>query len=224
MNEFNLDEIKSHSCILCLGRRRSGKSYLQRDIIYNHYHKYKKYKYYVLISPTAYLNSDYDFIPDKCKFESFSELLLTNLFKRQETLIKKYGRKNDLSLLLILDDCIDLSNKRQSNLLSYVFVRGRHLLISCLCSFQYIKSIELKPSTRQQLDYIFVFKQSNKETIKLVNDEFLGGSDEGFSIINTVPNRKEHKILVIDNTEDEDNLYYYKAVEIPKSFKVKTYD
>jgi len=223
MERFNLENIKDHSCILSLGKRRSGKSFLQRDIIYNHYCKDKKYKFIILISPTANLNDDYNFIPKEYKFENFSEILLKNLFKRQELLIKKYGKRKDLSVLLILDDCIDLSNKRQSNLLSYIFVRGRHLLISCICGFQYLKSVELKPSTRQQIDYVFCFSQSNKDTIKLVADEWLGGTNEAIDVVKNIPNRKTHKILVIDNTEDEDNLYHYIAEPIPKTFKLKKY-
>ena len=219
IQEFDLDSIKPHSCILNLGKRRSGKSYLSRDLIYNHFLKFKKYKFYILISPTAFLNDDYSFIPDEYKFENFSEKLLTSLFNRQTQLIKKYGKKANIDTLLILDDCIDLSNKRQSNLLSYVFVRGRHLKISCLANFQYLKSVELKPSTRQQLDYIFIFGQSNKETIKLISDEWVSG--EGVELISTIPDRETHKIMVIDNTINSDNIYWYRAEEIPKNFKIK---
>ena len=218
LQKFDFDEIKDYSTILNIGRRRSGKSVNQRELLYYLYKK-RKIKFFLLISPTSFINDDYKFIPEEYRFEKFSEKLLNNLFKRQELLIKKYGRRKEFATVLVLDDCIDLSNKRQANLLSYIFVRGRHLLLWCICSFQYIKSVELKPSTRQQLDYIFVFKQSNKDTIKLIDDEWLGG--EGYKYVNEVPSRPLFRTLVIDNTEDEDNLYWYRAELIPKTFKIK---
>lgn len=221
-NKFEFDKIKDYSTILSIGRRRSGKSVNQRELLY-YFAKERKVKFFILISPTSNINDDYDFIPEEYRFENFSETLLKNLFKRQELLIKKYGRKKEFATILILDDCIDLSNKRQSNLLSYIFVRGRHLLLYCVCSFQYLKSVELKPSTRQQLDYIFVFKQSNKDTIKLISDEWLGGTDEAREIVDKVPSREKHRTLVIDNTEDTDNLYWYVANLIPPKFRIKKY-
>ena len=228
MEEFKLDKMVKHPAILLLGKRRVGKSYLCKDIVYNEFYKNRKYKFYILISPTAFLNEDYSFIPDEWKFERFSTLLLQKLFKRQDDLKKKYKNKGDFNTLLILDDVVGLSNAQQSKLLATILLSGRHRNISIILSLQYLFTKEMSKSYRDCLDYAFIFPQSNTENIKAVCQQWLGGSKEkekeGYDIIKKVPDIKSHRILVIDNTQisaENDNLYHYTAEEIPKNALIK---
>jgi hypothetical protein len=228
MNSFKPDLMVEHPTILLLGKRRVGKSYLSRDLVYNEFYKNRKYKFFILISPTCFLNDDYNFIPDEWKFERFSTLLLQKLFKRQDDLKKKYKNKGDFNTLLILDDVVGLSNQEQSKLLATILLSGRHRRISIILSLQYLFTKEMSKSCRDCLDYGFIFPQSNTENIKAVVSQWLGGSKEkekeGWEIVKTVPKIENHQILVIDNTkisDKNDNLYSYIAQEIPKKAKIK---
>ena len=228
MELFNLNDMVEHPAILLLGKRRVGKSYLAKDIVYNEFYKNRKYKFYILISPTAFLNDDYDFIPDEWKFEKFSTILLQKLFKRQDDLKKKYKNKGDFNTLLILDDVVGLSNSEQSKLLATILLSGRHRRISIILSLQYLFTKEMSKSCRDCLDYGFIFPQSNTENIKAVVQQWLGGSKEkekeGYEIVKNIPDIKKHQILVIDNTQisaENDNLYRYIADEIPKKALIK---
>jgi len=228
MKEFELNSMLEHPAILLLGKRRVGKSYCCRDIVYNEFYKNRKYKFFILISPTAFLNDDYNFLPDEYKFEKFSTLLLQKLFKRQDDLKKKYKNKGDFNLLLILDDVVGLSNQEQSKLLATILLSGRHRRISIILSLQYLFTKEMSKSCRDCLDYAFIFPQSNTENIKAISQQWLGGSKEkekeGFDIINKVPDIDSHRILIIDNTKISsmnDNLYHYTANEIPKMALIK---
>lgn len=228
MNSFKLENMLEHPAILLLGKRRVGKSFCCRDIVYNEFYKNRKYKFFILISPTAFLNNDYDFLPDEWKFEKFSTLLLQKLFKRQDDLKKKYKNKGDFNTLLILDDVVGLTNQEQSKLLSHVLLSGRHRRLSIILSLQYLFTKEMSKSCRDCLDYAFIFPQSNTENIKAVCQQWLGGSKEkekeGYQIIKKIPNIETHRILVIDNTkisDKNDNLYNYIAKEIPKKAEIK---
>ena len=228
MNEFELENIMPHSAICLLGKRRVGKSYCVRDLVYNEYYKKRKYKFFILICPTCKLNNDYDFIPDEYKFERMNTMLLQKIFMRQDTLKKKYGNKGDFDLCLILDDVVGLSNMEQSKLLATMLLSGRHRNITIILSLQYLFTKEMSKSCRDCLDYIFVFPQSNTENIKAVVEQWLGGDKEkekeGRVLVKSIPNIKSHQILVIDNTtisDENDNLYTYTAKEIPNKAMIK---
>ena len=230
MNLLNINNIKDYPVICCLGKRRSGKTFLIRDLIYNHFVKIKKYKNIILISPTAHIDqsNSYSFIDDKYKFEEFSESLLLNLMKRQAELIKR-DRKGSYNTLLILDDVINMSDKRESKLLASLLVKSRHYRISIILSLQYMKSQEFTPASRDNIDYLFVFPQTSTENIKNISSQWFGGSKEkemkGRQLIESVPDIEDHNILVIDNTEinlDINKMIYeYIAHPIPDKFRLK---
>ena len=228
METFELNSMLEHPAILLLGKRRVGKSFACRDIVYNEFYKNRKYKFFILISPTCFLNDDYDFIPNEYKFENMSSLLLNKIFQRQDALKKKYKNKGDFNMLIILDDVVGLANQEQSKLLANVLLAGRHRNISIILSLQYLFTKEMSKSCRDCLDYAFIFPQSNTENIKAICQQWLGGSREkekdGYKIIKEIPDISKHQVLVIDNTKissENDNLYKYIAEEIPKTAKIK---
>ena len=227
---FDLSKMQKYPVICLLGKRRSGKTWAIRDIVYNHFHKQRKYKFVILVSPTARLNEDYAFIPDDFKFEEFSETLLMSLMKRQADLLKK-DKKSAIDTLLILDDVVNLADKSQAGILSSLLVKSRHYRISIILSLQYMKAREFPPASRDNLDYIFVFPQNNKENIRNIVDQWLGGNKEkeeqGYRLVYEVPDYITHRVLVISNTESTHDLRSitssYIAQKIPTNFRIKQY-
>ena len=225
MEFFDTDTIPDYPVICLLGKRRSGKTYAIADLCYYHFHRKKRYKMVILISPTARLNTDYDFIPDAQKFESFTDTLLESLMKRQADLIKR-DKKSEIDILLILDDVVNLADKSQSHMLSSLLVKSRHYRISIILSLQYMKAREFPPASRDNLDYIFIFPQNNKENIKSIVEQWLGGTKEkelqGYRIVDEVPDFESHRVLVINNTDVgksvEQMCSYYIAKKIPQKW------
>ena len=227
VKQFDYSIIPEYPAILNIAKRRLGKSFLTRDLVFNYFYKIKKYKFFIVISPTCRLNKDYDFIPDDCKFERFSDTLLLKIFERQDNLKKKYGDKGDFNLLLILDDCVGTTNRTQSKLLAQIWNTGRHRKLAIITNLQYLFTQECSKSARDSNDLIFVFQQNNTENIKAIVSQWIGGSKEkekiGYNIIEKVPDGEKHRILVIDNTKIRDNLYHYTAETIPDKAKIKKY-
>lgn len=210
-----------------IGRRKSGKSTLTRLIAYNSYKK-DGFKYFIVISPTARVNNDYDFLDNTVKFTKFTHTLILNIMKRQEDLIKA-DTKGNHDLVLILDDLAN-STEGSGKLISTLIMRGRHLRIRIIMNYQALKGLtEFKPIIRDNLDVIAIFKQSNYHNQKILVEEYLSLGDkeqqkEALEIIQTIPNREEHKCLVLDlcNITDDyaDFIFEYQADLIPDTFNI----
>ena len=151
--------------------------------------------------------------------------------KRQEELIKNDSKGNH-DLLIILDDLAN-STSGDGKLISSLIMRGRHLRINIIMNYQALKGLtEFKPIVRDNLDVVAIFKQSNHHNKKIIVEEFLSLGDreqqrEGLELLDTIPNREEHRCLIIDvsNVTDDysDFLFQYVANIIPKTFKIPLY-
>ena len=75
-NRFDISKMKNDSIVLIVAKRRTGKSYLCRDILY---HK-KFIPVGIVISPTEKANSFYsDFIPDLFIHDAYEADIIENL-------------------------------------------------------------------------------------------------------------------------------------------------
>lgn len=228
IKEFNYDIVKRHPVFVNLGRRRVGKSVLTRDQVYNYHIKIQKTPFIMLVSPTGVFNNDYDYLEPKYKFEAFTESLLEGLLMRQKRLIET-DPKGDFDTLLILDDVVKSGNKKQIDLLSKLLTLSRHYRISIILNIQYLKSSEFSPTMRDNVDYMFIFRQNNLENQKSIVEQWLSLNKEnklaGYKLVESIP--KQYRIMVIDNTLITDDymdfVYHYTADinEIPKNFKIK---
>ena len=225
MKSFEFNTIKKYPVICLIGKRRSGKSYMIRDLLYNHFHKQRKYKNIMLISPTSNMNTDYDLIPNKNKFENFSSDLLEGLMERQKKLIKD-DPKGKYDTCIVLDDVVNMSDKNEARILSGLLVKSRHYRISVILSLQYLKSREFPPASRDNIDYAVIFKQHNKENVKNIVEQWLGGDPQieelGYRMTTKIPDVSSHRVLIIDSSEFGENIkeftYQYIADKIPKKF------
>ena len=230
IRNYNLETLPKYSVWASVGRRKSGKSTLTQELLY---HAYKKegFKYFIVISPTSKINEDYNFLDDSVKFDKFSPSLIHAIMKRQEELIKN-DKKGTHDLVLVLDDLAN-STSGDGKLISSLIMRGRHLRIKIFMSYQALKGLtEFKPIVRDNLDVVAIFKQSNHHNKKLIVEEFLSLGDkeqqkEALEILDTIPNREEHRCLIIDvgNITDDysDFLFQYVANIIPNTFKIPLY-
>ena len=225
--QFDLGDIPENASICLVGKRRSGKNVLAKDLCYNFYRG--KVKNVFLFSPTAEiaLNS-YNFVPMEYRYSYVDVDVINRIMKRQEYLIKNNPKGNH-KILLLFDDIAYSNNFQQKQIIDKLFICARHFQISLICNFQYLKT-DLTRSIKDNTDLIFVFNQSNIDNKKIINEQFLSVDEDkkkGLELINKYAIQYQTlTILNTMNTNDfSDFCFYYTADEINRSFKLgKEYD
>jgi len=226
LKKFNPQEMKQDNITLHIGRRRSGKSYLLKDLISYH----KDIKIGLVISPTEVSNQFFQkFIPNILIYDEYTPEIIQRFLDRQIKVtkqrndeIKKYGKSDiDPRAFIILDDCLyDKTWQSDKNIRS-IFMNGRHYSIMTIITSQ--TSLGLNPTLRSQIDYVFIFKNNVlKEREKIFNH--YAGICNSFEVFNKIMDNttENFEVMVIDNTTQGNNITeqikWYKATE--RNFKM----
>lgn len=226
LKKFNPQEMKQDSILVFIGRRRSGKTFLLKDIISYH----KDIKIGLVISPTEVSNQFFQkFIPNILIYDEYTPEIIQRFLDRQIKVtkqrndeIKKYGKSDiDPRAFIILDDCLyDKTWQSDKNIRS-IFMNGRHYSIMTIITSQ--TSLGLNPTLRSQIDYVFIFKNNVlKEREKIFNH--YAGICNSFEVFNKIMDNttENFEVMVIDNTTQGNNITeqikWYKAAE--KNFKM----
>lgn len=215
-------QMETGASILMLSTRKSGKSYLVRNIIYYYLTKPKRkdrIQFLYLFSETAKFETSgmYSFIDPKCIFKADPqtvELVVKTLFNIQ---LKTKKRNN---VLLVFDD-IDLS-ARYENSISALCVRGRHYGITTIISSQ-IAVGTISPTIRDNITYLF-WRELNKETIKrtiypMITSDYFEGQKEFLKFV--IENKKNYQFIFYSKGTEEKELKIVKGNDIPNNFKYK---
>ena len=209
MNNFSIVD----KTIGLIAKRCSGKSILLKHLVNSEKHKFSKI---YVICPTEKINRFYsDIVNDECIFDSYNENWMNKLIDKMTEINSNKSQKERKNVLLILDDIVSDYNFHQSQTLKKLFIRGRHINIAIIITFQYLNLIP--PTARNNLDYLFC-GQMNKQSIDLLTTEFLSGDIEKNEFIKMF-NRctKDYNFLVINNNsvKDEDLNLIYGCIKAP---------
>ena len=100
LKKFNMDELGDDSVVVAIGKRRTGKSVLVKDILY---HK-KSIPIGNVISATEQANAFFSYmIPSLFIHDDWDPNIVENLLKRQKMIIKKQKqKKNNLNIIIEL--------------------------------------------------------------------------------------------------------------------------
>lgn len=202
--------------LVFVGRTDSGKSWMQKEILY---HIRKKYDVYVVMSGSKETSIDLEnHIPCINIHDKLDLTVLQEIYEKQEELRERElrgGRRCPL-LVLILDD---VAYKRKSivasEICSRIFFNCRHARILCLISIQDPKLIT--PALRLQARKIFVAQEKNKHNRKRIYDAFNPCFDDFEDFDNVMKmSTRNYEQLVLNNEQsgsDEvsDNVFYFKA-------------
>lgn len=221
LKKFKVKDMVQNATILCLGRRRSGKSWLVRDIFYHH----KEIPLGLIFSGTEEANPFFgEFIPDSFIHPEYNPELIDTLLAKQSQKVKK-ARKNGHTktdgltqsnrAFIVLDDMLhDASAWKKEKTIQSIFFNGRHYNLFFLLTMQY--PLGIPPALRSNIDYVFVFNEPSFKNKKKIYDDYAGicpSFDHFCNILDACT--RNHECLVIKtsgNSHDiRDQLFWYKA-------------
>jgi hypothetical protein len=236
ITEFDPKNIVDHATIICTARRRSGKSFsIQRFL----YENRKRYDEIYFFSNTADVipESEYFFIPKENRYSTLDEGVIRDLMEKQANIldynkhVKKDKEKIKNNIVIILDDILTdstFNNNRRENIVTKLFVEGRHICIGLYILVQSFSGREgVPPVLRKNADLIVSFYQHNINDRKNIAEQFLSikGTKRGAALFEAVTNEAFQACVIdVNNTsarEYGDYVYKYTAPnkKLPK-FKI----
>jgi len=222
LKKFKIKSLSHDATILLYGKRRSGKSYLARDIFYNH----KDIPMGLVFSGTEEANPFFgDFIPDTFIHPEYRPELVTNLMMKQSQKVK-HAKKNGYKetngkhpgnrTFVILDDMMsDSASWKKDKTIQQIFFEGRHYNVFFILTMQY--PVGIPPNLRSNIDYVFIFNEPSIKNRKKLYDDYCGmipSFDHFCNILDSCT--QNHECLVVKtsgNSNDlKDQIFWYKAV------------
>lgn len=213
IQKFDITSMARDATICLIGKRRTGKSVLLRDIMYNN----RSIPKGLVFSGTEHCNPFFrTFIPDMYISKKYDTNVLQNVFKKQSEIINRDGgpnRKNNM--FMVMDDMLANSNDwKKDEQIKNLLMNGRWYNIFFILTMQYPMGIG--PELRSNLDYIFIFRENILANRKRLYENF-AGAIPNFSTFNTIMDTctEDHACLVINNNSAsnrlEDIVFWYKA-------------
>ena len=212
LRKFKPGNMQNDSVILIIGKRRTGKSWIARDILY---HK-QKIPVGVVISGTEEGNGFYrKYVPDSFVYSKYDAEVLKRVLTRQKTLVTA----NDPvpNAFVVLDDCgYDKKMFQGDTPLREMLFNGRHWKLFQVITLQYI--MDMPPGLRQNIDYVIVLKDNVLDNLRKLHKYFFGVIDNFNDFAQIMKQiTDDHGALVLDNTSTSSDLsnmlYWYKAKE-----------
>lgn len=215
IRKFNPQQIQSHRMIIFVGKKGSGKTTCMKDIFY---HLKDRFDLAVALAGTHEAASTFrEFIPECFVYDKIDIHVAEKLVQYARIMEKTCDRPRHV--LLLVDDCLGFTGTKDKHPFEHPVFRDivynqRHLKLTFAVSLQYTMSI--KPCMRTQVDYAFVFQDTNHDNRTKMWKYFFGVFEDLNSFTQTLQKcTVNHECLVMDNVSNtgkiEDNLYYYKA-------------
>jgi hypothetical protein len=218
VRKFDPTTLKPHRIIILVGKRGTGKSVLQRDLLY---HLSDRLDFGLAMTPTEESSETFrEHMPDSWIYSSFSATKLDAMLNMQREMVKT---KKQRSLFIIMDDCMYDKKILKGVGIRDLFMNGRHLSITLCNAVQYV--MDMGPDLRTQVDYVFALRENiiaNKSKLW----KYFFGMFEKYDDFARVMDKctADHGCIVMDNTTGSCNvdecIFWYKAsLDLP-SFKI----
>lgn len=223
LKKFDITRVAATSVVVMIGQRNSGKSYIVRDLLYNH----TDLPVGMCISGTESSNEFYGkMCPSVFIHEEYSPELLEKYVKRQKAITKKknkeersYGKSRiDPRAFLIMDDCLYDKGWQNDKNIRACFLNGRHFHSFFIFTSQY--ALAAPPILRNNIDYVFILREPRHGARKRLHENFVGFIPS-FDVFSQIMDActENYECLVVDNTTRSnkivDQLFWFKATERP---------
>ena len=223
LKKFDLDMIEDDAVVVAIGRRRTGKSIVMKDLMYHN----KTVPFGNVISATEEANSFFsDFVPSTYIFNEYKHDIILNCIKRQKDLIKKINSgkyKNiDPRLFIMLDDCMYDDSWTRDKGIRNLFMNGRHYKIFLMITMQY--ALGIPPALRTNIDYTIIMKEPYLSNRKKIYENYAGVFPDFNMFCQVMDSLVDFECLIITNNARsnklEDQVFWYKANIDIGDFKV----
>jgi hypothetical protein len=221
LKKFKVKSMEHNATVLLLGRRRSGKSYLVRDIFYHH----KEIPMGLIFSGTEEANPFFgEFIPDSFIHSEYNSNLVETMLTKQSQKVKKSringhadtdGLTPNNRAFIVLDDMLhDATAWKKEKTIQSIFFNGRHYNLFFILTMQY--PLGIPPALRSNIDYVFVFNEPSIKNRKKIYDDYGGCISSFDSFCNILDScTANHECLVIktsgNSIDIRDQIFWYKA-------------
>lgn len=213
IKKYDPTSAPEHLVVVSIAKRRSGKSFLLRDFLYNHRHRYFAG---IVMSGTEEGNRFYERevgIPTQFIYNDFDEDALQRVVDMQRKMTVEGTVK---PIFVILDDLAFDRKVWGKPLIRQLLMNGRHWKISVYITLQYF--LEVSPAFRANIDLIVLLKDNlHRERLYKTFFQML----PNFAMFNTIMDSctENYKALILDNASNSTKLseciYWYKAKDRP---------
>jgi len=227
LKKFSMINTPEDAVCIFIGRRRTGKSTLVRDLLFHH----KTLPLGTVISGTEESNDFYKkIVPPLFIHGAYSPVIIQNYVNRQKLIMQKIMKEQaergqsriDPRSFLILDDCLyDDTWIRDLNI-RYLFLNGRWVKVFFLITLQY--PLGVPPILRTNVDYVFILREPYMSNRRRIFENY-GSAFPSFEFFCQVMDQctQNYECLVISNNTQsnkiEDIIFWYKA-ELHGDFRI----
>jgi len=227
LRKFNMKDIPQDAVAIFIGRRRTGKSTLVKDLLFHH----QNMPLGTAISGTEESNGFFKkMIPPIFIHGEYSPVILANFVKRQKLIMQKIMQEQDAGRVskldprsfLILDDCMYDDSWTHDKNIRYLFMNGRWLKVFFLITMQF--PLGIQPSLRTNVDYVFILREPYMSNRKRIFENY-GSAFPSFEFFCQIMDQctQNYECLVINNNTQsnklEDAIFWYKA-EMHGDFRI----
>jgi len=227
LKKFDMRKVPQDAVVIFIGRRRTGKSTLVRDLLFHH----QDMPLGTVISGTEESNSFYGkMIPPLFIHGEFSAMILANYVKRQKMIMGRIQREQqgggksrlDPRSFMILDDCMYDDSWTHDKNIRYLFMNGRWLKVFFIITMQY--PLGIQPALRTNVDFVFILREPYATNRKRIFDNYASAfpSFEFFCQIMDQCTQNYECLVINNNTQSnklEDAIFWYKA-EMHGDFRI----
>lgn len=183
--------------VVCVGKPKRGKSNAVKWFVLKNAVDNKIFKYGIVFSKTAKMNSDYSYVPQDYVYEDFNPLILQQFIDG----ISKLEDKPPC--FCIVDDQQGLLNRNDPTLLNFISIH-RHLNCSIFFNFQYL--FGSMPTLRECTTIAVLFNSKGKRTIEGLFENFGQLFDKYDEFKNYFLALTSEKYVAMLYLQDEDNI------------------
>jgi hypothetical protein len=158
--EFGLRET-----VLLIGKRRTGKSWMMRDLLNRMRHLYP---YGWVFSHTKHNGFYQKFLPNAFIMPEFDPEVVYDIMEMQKSRILRRGQNNEV--FIIFDDMAASHNLRYEKMMRELSFNGRHYGITVFFATQRMNAAST--AIRDNADRLILFTTNNVKVIEMLSQEF----------------------------------------------------
>lgn len=216
LKPFDTSTYKVDATSLVVGKRRAGKSYYSRFLVYHIGTPYPLVYVFTLTKSNRWWEQC---VADKYIFEGYQPHIIDALMKNNDQ--KAEAGIEDREILIILDDIIGEDDIKNDRVLKKIFTLGRHKGIALLVLIQY--AFAVSTIARGNSDYVFSTLQLQNRQREALQKDYGDVMDKNEFYNMLDDNTQDRNMLVMDlseNTPSADNIFFVSKADNPGPFRL----